>query len=41
MEGKYAGVLARIKDTGELDADTEKQLKDAIDEFKKVFVWEE
>ncbi|HPA85674.1 MAG TPA: F0F1 ATP synthase subunit alpha [Deltaproteobacteria bacterium] len=41
MDNKYADVLKSIKDSGQMDADTEKKLKDAIAEFKKIFVVEE
>jgi len=41
MGAKHADILKAIKDSGELDAETEKRLKDAVEEFKKVFVVEE
>jgi len=40
MESKHAAVLKTISETGKLEADTEKALKDAIAEFKKIFVVE-
>ncbi|MFY9370163.1 MAG: F0F1 ATP synthase subunit alpha [Desulfomonilia bacterium] len=41
LDNKYADVLNSIKNSGQMDADTEKKLKDAIAEFKKIFVVEE
>jgi len=41
MDNKHADILKTIRDTGVLDADTEKALKDAIADFKKVFVVQE
>ncbi|MBN1635182.1 MAG: F0F1 ATP synthase subunit alpha [Deltaproteobacteria bacterium] len=41
LASKHADILKAIKDSGELDAETEKRLKDAIEDFKKVFVVEE
>ena len=38
MESKYADVLKTIRESGKIEADTEKKLKDAIAEFKKIFV---
>jgi F-type H+-transporting ATPase subunit alpha len=40
MESKHADVLKTISESGKLEADTEKALKDAIAEFKKIFVVE-
>ncbi|OPZ58942.1 MAG: ATP synthase subunit alpha [Deltaproteobacteria bacterium ADurb.Bin510] len=40
MDSNRAEVLGKIRETGALDAETEKALKDAIEEFKKVFVAE-
>jgi F-type H+-transporting ATPase subunit alpha len=34
-------VLAKIRETGDLDEDTEQKLRDAIDKFKKTFVVQE
>jgi F-type H+-transporting ATPase subunit alpha len=34
MKGKYAAIMDKIQSTGDLDADTEKQLAAAIDDFK-------
>ncbi|HVN71359.1 MAG TPA: F0F1 ATP synthase subunit alpha [Desulfomonilia bacterium] len=41
MESKRADVLKTVSETGKLEAETEKALKDAIAEFKKIFVVEE
>ncbi len=41
MEGKYPEILKTVHDSGKLEADTEKALKDAIAEFKKIFVVEQ
>jgi F-type H+-transporting ATPase subunit alpha len=41
MESKHADILKTISETGKLEADTEKSLKDAIADFKKIFVAEE
>ncbi len=41
MESKHADILKTIKDSGKMEAETEKKLKDAIAEFKKIFVAEE
>ncbi len=41
MESKHADILKTIKESGKIEADTEKKLKDAIAEFKKIFVAEE
>ncbi|HQJ07502.1 MAG TPA: F0F1 ATP synthase subunit alpha [Deltaproteobacteria bacterium] len=41
METKHPDILKTIKETGKIEADTEKKLKDAIAEFKKIFVAEE
>jgi F-type H+-transporting ATPase subunit alpha len=41
MEGKHADILKTVRETGKLEADTEKALKDAIANFKKIFVAEE
>ena len=40
MDSNHAAVLGKIRETGAMDAETEKALKDAIEEFKKVFVVE-
>ena len=40
MDSKHADVLKTVRETGKLEADTEKALKDAIAEFKKIFVVE-
>jgi F-type H+-transporting ATPase subunit alpha len=40
MEGKYPEILKAVHDSGKLESDTEKALKDAIAEFKKIFVVE-
>jgi F-type H+-transporting ATPase subunit alpha len=34
LKGKYAALMAKIGDTGDLDADSEKQLAAAIEDFK-------
>jgi F-type H+-transporting ATPase subunit alpha len=34
LKGKYASLLEKIQGTGDLDADAEKQLAAAIDDFK-------
>ncbi|MDT8274158.1 MAG: F0F1 ATP synthase subunit alpha, partial [Desulfomonilia bacterium] len=41
MENKHSDILKTIRDSGTMDSDTEKSLKDAIVEFKKIFVAEE
>jgi F-type H+-transporting ATPase subunit alpha len=41
LENKHADILKSIAESGVLESDTEKALKDAIDEFKKIFVVEE
>jgi F-type H+/Na+-transporting ATPase subunit alpha len=41
MESKHADILNTIRDSGKIESDTEKKLKDAIAEFKKIFVAEE
>jgi F-type H+-transporting ATPase subunit alpha len=41
LDNKHGDILKAIKDSGQMDADTEKKLKDAIAEFKKIFVVEE
>jgi F-type H+-transporting ATPase subunit alpha len=41
LENKHADILQAVKDSGQMDAETEKKLKDAIAEFKKIFVAEE
>jgi F-type H+-transporting ATPase subunit alpha len=41
LENKHADILQSVRDTGQMDADTEKKLKDAIADFKKIFVVEE
>ncbi|HDP26052.1 MAG TPA: F0F1 ATP synthase subunit alpha [Deltaproteobacteria bacterium] len=41
MDNKHAEILKTIRETGAIDSDTEKTLKDAIVEFKKIFVAEE
>ena len=38
FDNQHPEILKAIGDTGTLDSDTEKALKDAIEEFKKVFV---
>ncbi len=38
IENKHQDILKSIRETGVLDSDTEKALKDAIAEFKKIFV---
>ena len=38
MENKYPDILKGIRESGKIEADTEKKLKDAIAEFKKIFV---
>ena len=38
MENKYPDILKSIRESGKIEADTEKKLKDAIAEFKKIFV---
>ncbi|HPS93528.1 MAG TPA: F0F1 ATP synthase subunit alpha, partial [Deltaproteobacteria bacterium] len=40
MESKHADILKTVRETGKLEAETEKALKDAIAEFKKIFVAE-
>jgi F-type H+/Na+-transporting ATPase subunit alpha len=40
MESKHSDILKTIRETGKLEADTEKALKDAIADFKKIFVAE-
>jgi F-type H+-transporting ATPase subunit alpha len=40
MESKHADILKTVRETGKLEADTEKALKDAIADFKKIFVAE-
>jgi F-type H+-transporting ATPase subunit alpha len=40
MDGKHADILKTVRETGKLEAETEKALKDAIAEFKKIFVVE-
>ncbi|HOM28164.1 MAG TPA: F0F1 ATP synthase subunit alpha [Deltaproteobacteria bacterium] len=40
LESKHPEILKTIRETGKLEADTEKALKDAIAEFKKIFVVE-
>ena len=40
MDNKHPEILTTIRETGKLEADTEKALKDAIAEFKKIFVAE-
>ena len=37
MDVHYPQVQRRIKDSGKLDEETEEFLKDAIEEFKKLF----
>jgi F-type H+-transporting ATPase subunit alpha len=37
LENKHSKILKTIKETGQMDSETEKLLKDAIAEFKKVF----
>lgn len=41
LENKHADILKSIAETGVLESDTEKALKDAIGDFKKIFVTEE
>ena len=41
MESKHSDILKTVRETGKLEADTEKSLKDAIADFKKIFVAEE
>ena len=40
MDSNHAEILTKIRETGQMDAETEKALKDAIAEFKKIFVSE-
>ncbi len=40
MESKHSDILKTVRETGKLEADTEKALKDAIADFKKIFVAE-
>jgi F-type H+-transporting ATPase subunit alpha len=40
MENKHQEVLKTIRDSGKLEAENEKALKDAVAEFKKIFVVE-
>jgi F-type H+-transporting ATPase subunit alpha len=40
MREQHPAILNRLKDTGELDENTEKELRQAIDDFKKEFVKE-
>jgi F-type H+-transporting ATPase subunit alpha len=40
METKHSDILKTVRETGKLEADTEKTLKDAIADFKKIFVAE-
>ncbi len=40
MESKHADIMKTIRETGKLEAETEKGLKDAIADFKKIFVVE-
>ena len=40
MESKHSDILKTVSETGKLEADTEKALKDAIADFKKIFVAE-
>ncbi len=41
LGNKHADILQAVRETGQMDAETEKKLKDAIAEFKKIFVVEE
>ncbi|HPW69494.1 MAG: F0F1 ATP synthase subunit alpha [Deltaproteobacteria bacterium] len=41
LDNKHADILQSVRESGQLDAETEKKLKDAIAEFKKIFVVEE
>jgi F0F1-type ATP synthase alpha subunit len=41
LEGKAVATIKDIAEKGSLEAETEKALKAAIDEFKKMFVIEE
>ncbi len=41
LENKHADILQAVRESGQMDAETEKKLKDAIAEFKKIFVVEE
>jgi F-type H+-transporting ATPase subunit alpha len=40
MESKHSDILKTVRETGKLEADTEKGLKEAIADFKKIFVAE-
>jgi F-type H+-transporting ATPase subunit alpha len=40
IDSKHADILKTVRETGKLEAETEKALKDAIAEFKKIFVVE-
>ena len=40
MESKHSDILKTVRETGKLESDTEKALKDAIADFKKIFVAE-
>ncbi len=40
MESKHSDILKTVRETGKLESDTEKGLKDAIADFKKIFVAE-
>ncbi len=41
MESQHPDILKSIRETGDIDSDTEKALKEAIEAFKKVFVAQE
>ena len=41
MESQHPDILKSIRESGDIDSDTEKALKDAIEDFKKVFVAQE
>ncbi|MDX9762181.1 MAG: F0F1 ATP synthase subunit alpha [Desulfomonilia bacterium] len=41
LDNKHADILQSVRESGQLNAETEKKLKDAIAEFKKIFVVEE
>lgn len=41
MESQHPDILKNIRESGDIDSDTEKALKDAIEDFKKVFVAQE
>ena len=41
MESQHPDILKSIRENGDIDSDTEMALKDAIEDFKKVFVAQE